>query len=137
MATQEFSLELRLCLFQVLAAELHLVQLQMERPVAVGGQIKTEARQVLQQLQVAEELTLLVVPAQLVIRAVQQQDLYLVMVLICKVEHLVTKLMLKAVVVAAAVSTAAAAVRIKQQVVDQKMAAVVVARVTLIQHGGL
>jgi hypothetical protein len=47
--TQEFSPEQHHCLFRVLVVELHLVRPQMERLVAVVVQIKTVAKQVLQQ----------------------------------------------------------------------------------------
>jgi hypothetical protein len=104
----------------------------MELLAVAAVQIKTVAKQVLLQLPVAAELTLLVVLVQLETQVVQQLDLYLVMVLIFKAAHLVIKPTQKVAAVAAVVTTAVAAVPIKLQVADQKMAAVAAARVTLI-----
>jgi hypothetical protein len=109
----------------------------MERLVVAAAQIKMVAKQVPQQLQVVEEQTLPAALVQPVTRVVQQLDLYLAMVLIYKVEHRATKLILKVAAVAAVVTTAVAAVHIKLQEADQKTAAVVADRATLIQLGAL
>ena len=130
--TQEFSLEPHLCLFLVQAAEHHLVQLQMERLVVAAEQIKTVAKQVPQQLQVAVEQVLLVVLVQPVTQAAQQLDRYRVMVLTCKAEHRVTKLILKAAAAAVVVTTAAAEVHIKPQAAVQKTVVVAAVRAILI-----
>jgi hypothetical protein len=104
----------------------------MELLAVAAVQIKTVAKQVLLQLPVAAELTLLVALVQLETQVVQQLYLYLAMVLICKAEHHAIKPTQKVAAVAAVVTTAVAAVPIKLQVADQKMAAVAAARVTLI-----
>jgi hypothetical protein len=104
----------------------------MERPVVVVGQIKMVAKQVLPQLPAAVELTLRVVLAQQETQVVQHLDRYLLMVLICKAEHHVVKLMQKVAVAVAVVTTAVAVVHIKLQVEDQKTVAVAVARAILI-----
>jgi hypothetical protein len=131
-AIQEFSLELLHLLFQAQAAELHLVQVQTERPVAAAAQIKMVAKQVLPQLPAAVELTLRVVLAQQETQVVLHLGRYLVMVLICKVAHHAAKLIQKVAVAVAVVTTAVAVVHIKLQVEDQKTVAVAVARATLI-----
>jgi hypothetical protein len=131
-AIQEFSLELLHLLFQAQAAELHLVQVQTERPVVAAAQIKMVAKQVLPQLPAEVELTLRVVLAQQETQVALHLDRYLVMVLICKVAHHVIKLMQKAVAVAVVVTTVAVVVHIKLQVEDQTTVEVVAARATLI-----
>jgi hypothetical protein len=131
-ATQESSPELRRLLFQVVVAVFHLDQQQMEPLVAVVALIKMVVRQELRQLLVEVELTLLVVLVQLEIQVVQQQDRYLLMVHIYKAVHPVIKQIQKAAVAVVVVTTAVAVVRIKLQVVDQKTAAVVADRATLI-----
>jgi hypothetical protein len=104
----------------------------MELLAVAAVQIKTVAKQVLLQLPVAAELTLLVVLVQLETQVVQQLDLYLVMVLIFKAAHLVIKPTQKVVAVAVVVTTVVVVVPIKPQAEDQKMVAVEVARATLI-----
>jgi hypothetical protein len=129
-AIQEFSLELLHLLFQAQAAELHLVQVQMERPVAAAAQIKMVAKQVHPQLLAAVELTLRVVLVQLETQVVLHLDRFLAMVLICKAVHRVIKLTQKVAAVVAVVTTVVAVVHINLQVEDQKMAAAEVAPVT-------
>jgi gamma-glutamyl phosphate reductase len=101
-------------------------------PRGSAALIKMVVRQELRQLLVEVELTLLVVLVQLEIQVVQQQDRYLLMVHIYSAAHPVIKQIQKAAVVVVVVTTAVAVVRIKLQVVDQKTAAVVADRATLI-----
>jgi hypothetical protein len=136
-ATQVYSPELRHLLFQVQVVELHPAQLLMEHPAVVAALIKMAAKQVPPVLPVEVEPTLRVVLVQQEMPVVQQMDPFLLMVLIFKVAHRVTKPMQKVAAVAVVVITAVAVVPIKLQVEDQKMAAAEVAPATLTQHAEL
>jgi hypothetical protein len=102
----------------------------MELLVAAVAQIKMVAKQVLPQLLVEAEPTLLVVLVQQETQVALHLDRFLVMVLICKAVHRVIKLTQKVAVAVAVVTTVVAVVHIKLQVEDQKMAAAEVAPVT-------
>jgi hypothetical protein len=96
-------------------------------------QTKTVAKQVLQQLLVEVELTLLVVRVQPEIPVVQRHYPCLAMVRTYKAAHHVTKQMQKVAAAVVVVTTAVVVEHIKLQVADQKMAAAAVAPATLIQ----